>query len=340
METDPEIPKRTKGKTKGRRILISAILLAGIAVVIFLVQRNSEPSYQGKRLTQWIAGLEYENLNPRPDQQAALRAMGEPAVSGLIDLLEKHDSTLKRRFVQYASRHANIHNRFIAPRHVVPEKIYHEQAATALGEIGPSARAAVPVLLAASTNADRLIAARARAALVKIRQESVAPFVEQATDTRVTNWYDTVLILKYLGTNAESAVPLLTEFLASTNAMIRDSAAEALGGIVYHPEICVPALLICLKDSDADVRRTAVDALCKFKNEKAQIVAGLLPLMQDKDLNTWLGASFGLEEMLSREEIQSVLVPALVQAQTSPNPTIRENATLFLQRHKANASPK
>ena len=69
------------------------ILLAGVVLGLLIYSFcPSEPSYQGKSLTQWIAGLEYVNVNPTDEQRVALRAMGEPAVQRLIVILQSHDS--------------------------------------------------------------------------------------------------------------------------------------------------------------------------------------------------------------------------------------------------------
>src|SRR5207244_1736056 len=94
----------------------------------------------------------------------------------------------------------------------------------------------------------------------------------------------------------------------------------------------VPALIGCLNDKSAFVRRDALDALCKFKSAKEQIVPVLLPCLQDTDLNVWLGAAFGLEDLLSKDEKKTILVPVLIQSLSSRNATIRENADLFVKR--------
>src|SRR5207247_9578428 len=106
--------------------------LVAVVVVgfVFSIPQTSEPRYQGKSLSRWIRGLEYGNVNPSDEQRAALRAMGEPAVTRLIAILQRRDSAIKRRFVSYAKYHAYIHNWFIAPRHVIPEDLYHAQAQT------------------------------------------------------------------------------------------------------------------------------------------------------------------------------------------------------------------
>src|SRR5690349_9556723 len=95
--------------SRRKQVLLVALLLV-IGGVIYFFLNPREPNYQGKPLSAWIRGLEYENVNPTPEQQAALRAMGEPAVSGLINLLERHDSAWKAAFVQYARKHAGFHN--------------------------------------------------------------------------------------------------------------------------------------------------------------------------------------------------------------------------------------
>jgi len=321
---------------------IGSLILVTAAVVgfVFCIFKTSEPSYQGKPLSRWIRGLEYENRNPTDEQRAAFRAMGEPAVTRLIAILERRDSAIKRKFVAYAQRHAEIHNRFIAPRYVIPEDIYHAQAATALGEIGPAAQAAIPALTVASTDRYYIVATRAKAALIKIRQESVTPLLALLEDTHSTNWSEAALMVKYLGTNAEAAVPLLVSALQSPDVDVRNDAVWALGGIASRPDIAVPALIGCFQDKSASIRRGAIDALCEFKRAKEQIVPLLLSRMQDSDNNVWLGAAFGLEEFLDKSEKRTLYVPALVKALNNPDEAIRANAELCLKRNDPEAAAR
>src|SRR5438552_1380095 len=132
---------------------------------------------------------------------------------------------------------------------------------------------------------------------------------------------------KYIATNAQAAVPFLVKALQDTNAIVRDVAIEALGGIASDPDITVPALVACMeKETDAGLQRDALDALCQFKNEKQRIVPVLLSFMENKDLNVWLGATLGLEDMLSADEKQTLYAPALIQSLNSPVESIRVNA--------------
>lgn len=307
---------------------------------VFYNLRTSEPNYQGKSLSRWIRGLEYENVSPTDEQRAALRAMGEPAVAGLIAILQRRDSAIKRKFVAYAQQHAEIHYRFIHRRHVIPESVYHAQAATALGEIGPAAQAAIPALTVASTDGYLPVAARAKAALIRIRQESITPLLVLLEDTHSTNWSQAAWTVKNLGTNAETAVPLLVSALQSTNVGVRQIALLALGGIASRPDIAVPALIDCLQDPNAGIRRSALDALCEFNQAKPQVVPLLLPSMHDTDNNVWLGAAFGLEKLLDKDEKRTLYIPALVESLKNSNRTIRANAEMFLKRNDPEAAAK
>ncbi len=169
-----------------------------------------------------------------------------------------------------------------------------------MGEIGPTARAAIPALRAASTNGYYLIAARAKAALIKIQQEPITSLLNALRDTQSTNWRQAAQVAKYLGTNAEAAVPFLVDALESTDIGVREDAVSALGGIARRPDIAVPALTLFLQDRSADIRRDAIDALCKFKEARWQIVPLFLLCLQDTDNNVWLGAAFGLEDLMDQ----------------------------------------
>jgi HEAT repeat protein len=80
------------------------------------------------------------------------------------------------------------------------------------------------------------------------------------------------------GDPAESAVPALTEALKDKSAMVRASAAEALGELhewILANSDTVTALLALLKDPDVDVRETVADAL----NEIGPLTAAAIPAL-------------------------------------------------------------
>jgi len=340
VKHENEVPRDDTTAGTRRKIIILVLMIAVVGGLLFCILRPCEPSYQGKSLSGWIRGLEYENVNPTDEQRAALRAMGEPAVTRLISILQSRDSVIKRKFVAYAQHHADIHNRFIAPRHVIPEDVYHSEAATALGEIGPAAQAAIPALTTASTNNYFLVAARAKAALIKIRQESITSLLVLLEDTKSTNWNRAARTVKYLGTNGEAAVPLLINALQSTNDGVRQTAVMGLAGIASRPELAIPALIDCLQDKSPYIRRGAVDALCQFKSAKQQIVPLFLSRLDDADNNVWLGAAFGLEGLLDEDEKRTEYVPALIKCLDNPAEIIRINAATFLKRNDPKAAAK
>ncbi len=58
----------------------------------------------------------------------------------------------------------------------------------------------------------------------------------------------------------------------------------------------------------------------------------LLSRLQDSDNNVWLGASYGLSELLDEHEKRTLFVPALIESLKSPDAAIRKKAKIFLKR--------
>jgi hypothetical protein len=84
-------------------------LLAAIGGgALFFSLPTPEPSYQGQPLSGWIRGWEIPNNYPTDEPRAALRAMGEPAVTRLIELLQRHDSALKQKFLSRGEQSRNF----------------------------------------------------------------------------------------------------------------------------------------------------------------------------------------------------------------------------------------
>src|ERR1700733_108066 len=90
-----EFSIKRDGDVRLRKRLALFVLLAAVGGgLLFYFLTTVEPSYQGKPLSLWIRGLEIPNNYPTDEQRAALHAMGEPAVTWLIELLQRHDSAM------------------------------------------------------------------------------------------------------------------------------------------------------------------------------------------------------------------------------------------------------
>jgi len=211
-----------------------------------------EPVYQGKPLSYWLAGYNppaYQLAHPHGpappsyvEANTAIREIGTNAVPILLRMLQGPDATLKDRLWDLARKQ---HFFAVPPRfypnpkfeiaagfralgktasNAVPSLIvmfthyptvaFLQQAVPEiLGDIGPAARRAVPILLRAATHTNQVVRNNAIFALGKI------------------------------GAEPDSVVPVLINRLKDTDTQVRTQAARALGAFGGKAGSATPALI-------------------------------------------------------------------------------------------------
>jgi HEAT repeat protein len=136
-----------------------------------------------------------------------------------------------------------------------------EDAINALGEIGPDAAAAVPVVIEAIKE-DALCWAAVEA-LGEIKGKEAMQALSKAllNDTDVGVRMRAAMSLAKI--SDRESVPTLINALRDRDEMVRSGAVEALGAI--GDQTIVPALNEALKDSSQYVRQAATKALERVK---------------------------------------------------------------------------
>jgi HEAT repeat protein len=285
-----------------RSIALLTLLAVGVVVAGWEMLRPREPSYNGKPLSYWIDPSARGGHETAAERSAALAAMSGTAVPYLVQRLRWKPSPIVQRLYKQFPR-------------FVPLMIYEQgnldprgAAAHALGELGPLASNAIPDLTAASTTFDlnsswypRMCA---RAALIKIRQESLAPYIEKLKDTSykgissLMDWYENALMIGEFGTNGAAAVPNLILALGPTNnGVIQAHAIITLGEIHSVPEACVPAIIPFLRSPDIALRQKAVGALPQFGDAAKPAWADLTQCLNDTDPWTRIAAANALKRI-------------------------------------------
>src|SRR5262245_13961741 len=125
------------------RIMLAILVVAAFGGVVWLVQRPSEPVYEGRRLSFWLTGYdqpEHDELT-RTEADEAVRHLGTNAIPTLLRMLRAKDSALTRRVVQSVQKH-----HLLKVRHT-PDWQQHKQAVSAFERLGAGAKEAVPALI-------------------------------------------------------------------------------------------------------------------------------------------------------------------------------------------------
>jgi len=184
------------------------------------------------RWPRWVA----------PKKSIAVLLMGhcntEDAVSLLIKLLDHDDKRLRR------------------------------SAAMALGEMGPQARSAQPLLLTALGDNHAIVRSWAASALVKIGAsplQAVPAIAALLEDPDVKVREAAATALGAFGPEAREAVPMLAEALTDSGPHVRTWAAGALGCIGPSASSAVAAIEKLLSDEREIVRDVAAEALRKIR---------------------------------------------------------------------------
>jgi len=109
------------------------------------------------------------------------------------------------------------------------------------------------------------IRATAKGVLVRIRGDSLEPYIEKLKGASGAEWTRLTIILGIQETNASAAVPILVDGLMQTNRVIwAGSTVIALGNIHSRPELSVPALMQELGKTNRVAEYPVFNALSKF----------------------------------------------------------------------------
>jgi hypothetical protein len=287
-----------------RVAIASGVFIGAVLVVVLLFQvsgprkRGSEPVYNGKTLSQWMAARKMTDATdprfPTPELALAIEAvrqMGTNALPFLIDDLRARDPLIWRKIpgplyfrfkFLYRARSADYRGRG-GPHE------RNEQAVFFLRAMGPLAEPALPQIAKCLEHPET-----AGPALEVLNfyasndQMRPGPEVTAALLKAMTmgNRYVRHLAANTVGlfrVDADLAVPALLRTLHDPAAEVRASAAGALGYRVRAPVI-VPALAGVLDDPDRYVRRWAVWRLGTYESNAAPAVPKIVGCLSDADV--------------------------------------------------------
>jgi hypothetical protein len=165
-------PLKMNESQRARKEQFPLVLFGLLAVGLFLLLwSRSGPSYGGQRISARILQLDDTDASRRQEAQTALQRLGCKGRAWMVRRLNREEPRVDKilrgdrssgRLTDYDLRRASM--------------------ATALASLGPAAVLAIPALELAAQHSDWLIAARAQAALIQIRQESSLPFRQSLTN--------------------------------------------------------------------------------------------------------------------------------------------------------------
>ena len=145
-----------------------------------------------------------------------------------------------------------------------PDAGVRENAARALGRIGPAAVAAIDPLVTVFADPDPYVAGAAAIALARIGPAAVPALVRALADANENVRWSAAITLGRLGDGARDATPALARALGDANGNVRSCSATALGTIGPPATGAVAELTEALHDRDEDVRRAARLALARI----------------------------------------------------------------------------
>lgn len=299
--------------TKPRRIGLFLGLLLLVAALVFTATRSREPQYQGKKLSVWLEEIDLQSSpaqNP-PDVQIAIRQMGTNNLPYLLSRLRSRISPLKLQLAEFAMKqnvhrirfHDNDQDRFAA---VVAFQI-----------LGPIAKPGIPPLVK-MLNESELHYYAVTESLRGIGTDAIPALTNTWShanpDVRSSGFRSLVL----MGTNAESAIPLLILALKDVDIDTRCIAAYSMWSVGRNqPNIAIPALVKTLDDPDAPVQIAAIRALQSFGHKAQQAVPKLTTFLGRRELAGH--ATFALARIVGTNESLPLVTNELVKQ----NPVIQ-----------------
>jgi HEAT repeat protein len=283
---------------RGKRV---AVILAGCGIVGLMValwpgERDPEPKYQWKKLSEWLDDWYLNN----EQATVAIQQIGTNALPWLLKTISYEPSENRKKQLALIKKlplkpfRGRIENFIEGGR--------EDRALSSIDGFRALGRTAAPAVaeLARLMNGTNRVAGRAIMALAAIGEEGLPALQVPLRDERhpmhrVVYYF---VAEEYKNMNcASNAVPMLLGCLKDPDAQVVAGAASKLGYVGLEPGVCVPALTNLLQHTNHSVQTCAIDSLGRFGSDSRSASTVLAAYLSDPDRDIRLRATNALRKI-------------------------------------------
>lgn len=271
-------------------LLVAGLVVLSTGVVLCLPER--EPSYEGKPASYWLDWW-WQGVDGPKTADAAFKAMGPKAVPFLVKVLDHKPTALSVKLDEARGKYDTSHPGGLPPtlEKVLPSEYRiqnrRETAAFLLGQIGPPAAAAIPVLKRVSSdpNENDRVRREAWAALCAMGEKlaSLVPeFMLALKSDDIDTREDGLILLQSTGPPAKPAVPVILKLLQD-GKLQPPRAAWALWTIDRQTNIALRIFTEGLQVTNYGAKIFCVHSLHRMGPAAVLAAPHLVPLLQDPE---------------------------------------------------------
>jgi hypothetical protein len=286
--------------------ILAVVLLIGVLAAT--LTRETEPSYQGRTLSEWLLayGPAGSGTAPKKEAEAAIRQIGTYALPCLLEwICYETPKTGIRPAVANLLRLMPQALRIHVLMNWANDERRLSRADGALwgfGVLRDEARPAIPELARLltdprSTNATRKVIF----ALAFIGKEAIPVFSDYLANTNSPHRLDVVHACQGVALYASDMVPPLVQWLGHVDPKIRVESAHALRFLASHnrtPDLVIQGLTDCLRtNTDPRFRVVSMEALGQYGHDAVAAVPLLMEMIGQPDLQVRAAAAKALSEI-------------------------------------------
>lgn len=283
----PLLPKK-----RPYQVILFVMGIGVISIGVVLCFREREPTYQGKPASYWLDWW-WQGMDGPKEADAAFKAMGPKAVRFLVRVLQHKPSALSVKLDEARTKYDTSHpsglphtlDKVLPSEYRIQNR--RETAAFLLGQIGPPAAAAIPVLkrVSGDPNENDRVRREAWGALCAMG-EKLAPLVPEfigylKSDDRDTR-EDGLILLQSTGPPAKSAAPVILKLLEE-GKLEPSRAAWALWTIDRQTNTALRIFTDGLQVTNLGTKNFCIHSLHRMGPAATPAAPYLLPLLQDPD---------------------------------------------------------
>ena len=299
-----------------RTILIPFLGCAFVAAGLYAIYLK-EPSFEGKRLSEWVWTMDKEAPGPEKEKaRGVVRHLGANSIPLLVRWLREPDSpSFKEQIFDLKSKFVG----WLVMRHVVkPNSIsvtltgiqlnHRTTAGIVLAELdSASKKAVIPQIIQMlgdkNHRPDQIsaVAGSAYVVLPKLAPESINPLIVALSSKVIQVWALAGGALGNIGPAAKQAIPILEKRLNDKDPLMRVSAADIIGKLGGDPDKFIPVVIRSLPEVKWDNLDYPLGILEHYKEHAKAAVPFLLSALKNTPEST------NTTNMIVRGELMSAL---------------------------------